>query len=281
MQRKYLVAILSVLLIFVLNFSGLTNLDAEISAMNVAAVRVYASDEKAVPDYHFGENQLESVVTGKPIMINALIENQNHSTEHFDLVTEILDSNGVVILLDIRPGVAVPLGDELGIDSSNRPITINETGNYIAKVFTWRNDNGIPEPLAIGSELGFKVTIANCEGKADCITGIVTKVVDGDTLDIDNTRIRLAIVNTPEIGEPGYKEAKQFTAGLCPVGSQAVADEDDGQPEGSYNRVIAKVTCGDKVLNEELLNANLAEVLIKFCGVSEFRDENWAKENGC
>ncbi len=121
-----------------------------------------------------------------------------------------------------------------------------------------------------------------CKGSADCITGTVTRVVDGDTLDIDNTRIRLTLVNTPEVNQAGYEEAKQFTSKLCPVGSRAVADEDDGQTGGSYGRVIAKVTCdGGKVLNEELLKAHMAEILTDFCGMSEFRNEGWAATYGC
>ena len=47
------------------------------------------------------------------------------------------------------------------------------------------------------------------------ITGVVIHIVDGDTLDLDinngtMTRIRFSLVNTPELGEPGYKEAKDF-----------------------------------------------------------------------
>ena len=121
-----------------------------------------------------------------------------------------------------------------------------------------------------------------CKGTAECITGTVTKVVDGDTLDIENTRIRLSLVNTPEVNQAGYEEAKQFTSELCPVGSKAVADEDDGQTQGSYGRVIAKVTCGgDKLLNEQLLKAHMAKILTNFCDVSEFRTESWARTNGC
>jgi len=43
-----------------------------------------------------------------------------------------------------------------------------------------------------------------CKGSADCFRGIVTEIVDGDTIDVNNVRVRLGMVNTPEIGEPGY-----------------------------------------------------------------------------
>lgn len=35
----------------------------------------------------------------------------------------------------------------------------------------------------------------------NCFSGIVTHIVDGDTLDIGNKRIRLALVDTPERGD--------------------------------------------------------------------------------
>ena len=37
------------------------------------------------------------------------------------------------------------------------------------------------------------------------LEGIVNYVIDGDTLDINDIRIRLALVDTPERGQDGYK----------------------------------------------------------------------------
>src|SRR5438094_8954326 len=92
-----------------------------------------------------------------------------------------------------------------------------------------------------------------CRGSADCFTDTVTYIVDGDTLDVGSTRIRLALVNSPEVGQPGYTEAKQFTTQTCPVGSSAFVDEDDGQTGGSYGRMVALVYCGGVNLNAALL----------------------------
>src|SRR3989449_7985955 len=72
-----------------------------------------------------------------------------------------------------------------------------------------------------------------CKGSAACFTDTVTYIVHGDTLDVGSIRIRLALVNSPEVGEPGYTEAKQFTAQTCSVGTQALVDQDDGQAGGS------------------------------------------------
>ena len=113
--------------------------------------------------------------------------------------------------------------------------------------------------------------------------GKVTKIVDGDTLDIDGTRIRLALVNTPERAETGYAEATKFTRLHCPVGSTAMYDMDDGQRDGSYGRVIAKVWCfGYPVvtpstsLNAMLVNSGHAEIFHIFCNTSEFSSDEWA-----
>jgi len=103
-------------------------------------------------------------------------------------------------------------------------------------------------------------------------------IVDGDTLDVGSTRIRLALVNSPEVGQPGYTEAKQFTAQTCPVGSSALVDEDDGQTGGSYGRMVALVYCGGVNLNAALLSSGNAVLVTYYCSVSEFADEPWT---GC
>lgn len=127
------------------------------------------------------------------------------------------------------------------------------------------------------------VPSSECQGQADCLSGIVTEIVDGDTLDVNNVRIRLTLVNTPERGESGYQEAKVFIESMCPVGSKALVDEDDGQKEGSFDRVIGLVYCGNEklLLNEHLLNEGHAQVSGDFCSVSEFSEEGWVKEFGC
>lgn len=137
-----------------------------------------------------------------------------------------------------------------------------------------------------------------CLGSAACFTATVTKIVDGDTLDvIDNgnttTRIRLTLTNTPERGQDGWAEATAFTDMMCSVGSTVLVDEDDGQIEGSYGRMIAKVTCTGGltldaqdgkpafVINLELLRAGHAVISTNFCDESEFASEGWAQQYGC
>ncbi|MCK4445329.1 MAG: thermonuclease family protein, partial [Thermoplasmata archaeon] len=121
----------------------------------------------------------------------------------------------------------------------------------------------------------------SCVGSADCFTGTVTKIVDGDTLYVDNIKIRLALVDTPEHYEWGYEEAALFARNLCPPGSEATVDQDDWQLYDSYGRMLAVVYCGGKNLNEELLESGHAEILIQYCDESEFQSQKWAKDHGC
>jgi len=117
-----------------------------------------------------------------------------------------------------------------------------------------------------------------CKGTAACFTDSVTYIVDGDTLDVGSTRVRLTLVNSPEVGQPGYTEAKQFTAQTCAVGTQALVDEDDGQTGGSYGRMVALVYCGGVNLNAALLSSGNAVLVTYYCSVSEFASEPWT---GC
>lgn len=82
--------------------------------------------------------------------------------------------------------------------------------------------------------------------------------------------MRLSLVNTPERGDVGYSEATAFTSAACPVGSTTLADEDDRQTSGSYGRMVAKIYCSGKMLNEELLRAGQAEIYLQYCNKSEF-----------
>lgn len=104
---------------------------------------------------------------------------------------------------------------------------------------------------------------------------------DGDTLNVDGQSIRLALTSTPEQGQEGYAESSDFTARSCPIGSEALVDEDDGQTEGSYGRLIGVVYCGDTNLNEAILEEGHGTISTYFCDESEFSDEPWAQKNGC
>jgi micrococcal nuclease len=120
-----------------------------------------------------------------------------------------------------------------------------------------------------------------CTGNARCISGFVTRIIDGDTIVVGDKSIRFALVNTPEWGDYDYSRASAYIETICPVGSKVLIDEDDGQTEGSYGRIIAKIYCNELILNEQILEVGHAMILTEFCGKSEFAGDSWAQKHGC
>jgi endonuclease YncB( thermonuclease family) len=110
------------------------------------------------------------------------------------------------------------------------------------------------------------------------ISGPINYVVDGDTLDVNQIRIRLSLVNTPEVGEPGFDTAKNFVEKLC-LDKNGEVDIDDGQRQGSFGREIGVVYCDGVNLNSELMSKGYAVISTEFCDVSEFSVEPWAKSS--
>jgi len=105
-----------------------------------------------------------------------------------------------------------------------------------------------------------------CSGTARCITGIVTSVIDGDTIKVDGQSIRFALASAPEMDEFNGPESKEFIREICPVGSTVLVDEDDGQTEGSYGRMVGVIYCNGVNLNEELVDSGLGYLSTIFCG---------------
>ncbi len=122
---------------------------------------------------------------------------------------------------------------------------------------------------------------SNCLGSARCFSGSVNKVTDGDTITVDGKQIRFAMASAPELNEFGGKQAREFIASLCPVGSTALVDEDDGQTEGSHGRIIGVIYCNGYNLNEELVDSTHGYLLSGFCDRSEFARQQWAQRHGC
>jgi len=119
-------------------------------------------------------------------------------------------------------------------------------------------------------------------GKFKCTTDKVKRIIDGDTIQLKNYLIiRLSLSDAYEKNKPGGPEATAFTTKLCPVGSYITVDQDDKQPFDIYKRIVGKVYCGDKVLNSELLYNDHANILAKYCKISEFAKEDWAQKYGC
>ncbi len=139
----------------------------------------------------------------------------------------------------------------------------------------------IAEKIGQSSVSNIPEPIEGCSGTARCITGTVTKVTDGDTINVDNHAIRFALASAPELDELNGPEARSFIDRICPVGSAATVDEDDGQTEGSHGRVLGVIYCNGMNLNSELLDSGLGYLSSGFCGSSEFASDSWAIKHGC
>jgi micrococcal nuclease len=118
----------------------------------------------------------------------------------------------------------------------------------------------------------------------DNLDGIVTSIIDGDTLGIitdegDAVTIRLALVDAPETNELGYKEAKDFISKRC-LRQPATIDPDNNQ-DLSYGRLVALVYCDGLNINEAVIASGFADIYRSFCAISEFGKSAWAQNYGC
>ncbi|NND87292.1 MAG: thermonuclease family protein [Nitrosopumilus sp.] len=119
-----------------------------------------------------------------------------------------------------------------------------------------------------------------CSGDALCFSGIVTEVIDGDTIKVDGQSIRFALVDAPPIKYDGGK-SRSFVEQVCPVGSTAIVDQDDDQLEDKYGRMLGVIYCDDLNVNQELLDSGLGDLYSAFCDQSEFSTHSWAVKHGC
>ncbi|MGC9517916.1 MAG: thermonuclease family protein [Methanomicrobiales archaeon] len=113
----------------------------------------------------------------------------------------------------------------------------------------------------------------NISSKEYDASGYCPYVVDGDTIDVDGVgRIRLVGVNTPERGEPGYLEAKEYVESMC-QGKTVQLDIDDAKNYDKYGRTLAVVYVNNVNLNAELLKKGYAEIM--YIPPSEFNPYTW------
>lgn len=109
---------------------------------------------------------------------------------------------------------------------------------------------------------------------SDTIYGKVTRVVDGDTVRLANGEtIRYVGIDTPEAGEPFYKEAGDRNRALV-LNKRVKAVICRSQPRDRYSRLLAWVWVDGTLVNKALLKEGFASVLvIPPCGLvteSEF-----------
>jgi len=103
----------------------------------------------------------------------------------------------------------------------------------------------------------------SCYGQNEQI-GVVTRVIDGDTIDIDIDgkvyRVRYIGMNTPERDEPCFDEATQANVDL--VAGHEVRLEKDFSETDRYGRLLRYVYVGDVFVNKALVADGYAEAVL-------------------
>lgn len=96
--------------------------------------------------------------------------------------------------------------------------------------------------------------------------GPVVDVVDGDTFDLaDGTRVRLAVVDTPEVHgqrDPCGPEASDFTGSFLAGATVAIYRPDDAPATGGFDRLLGEVVrvSDGASLNVALVAAGLGRI---------------------
>lgn len=108
-----------------------------------------------------------------------------------------------------------------------------------------------PEPTPIRPTPG---------GSADCI---VVRVVDGDTLVCEGgVRVRLILIDTPELAQPPYGDsARALAVSLTPVGSRVRLEFDVGLFD-RYRRLLAYVYADSMFVNREIVRRGMGVVSV-------------------
>lgn len=97
--------------------------------------------------------------------------------------------------------------------------------------------------------------------------GTVVKVLDGDSMKIKRKQngrvyeIRLYGIDTPEYKQPYSNKARQFTKRLS-LGKVVFVRKKDID---RYDRIVALVTSGEKLVNRELVWNGLAWFYARYC----------------
>lgn len=94
--------------------------------------------------------------------------------------------------------------------------------------------------------------------------GIVTHVIDGDTIKVNVDgrieTIRYIGINSPEVGECGYSQATETNRSL--VDGKRVRMESDKQDVDKYGRKLRYVWVGKKFINRELYQQGAARIMV-------------------
>jgi len=106
----------------------------------------------------------------------------------------------------------------------------------------------------------------------------VERVIDGDTIVTEIGNVRLLGINTPERGEKGFEEAKEFLEGL--ILKENVTLEFVGEREDKYGRILAYVFFKGENINLKLVKEGFGNYYF-YGGRDVYSDELEEAWNEC
>ena len=182
-----------------------------------------------------------------------------------------------------------PNGEYGGGNDSDSPSTTPDSVEN-----TERNSNNYRYTLSRLLDSVYSGSEVECLGSARCIEGVATRIVEGDTVYVEESnssttyKVDLALIETPSRSEEEemFAESTAFTRDLC-LGSTVLVDEDDmlsttsSTSSSSDPDIVGVVYCSSTNLNSELLDNGYAEIKTEQCATSEFANEPWVKDHGC
>jgi len=188
----------------------------------------------------------------------------------------------LILILGPAIGNAQSLGE---VARQQRAERAKEKAQSDKPTHVYTNDD-VQSGTASKTQLNLPEDNSRCTGAAEYFTGVVSRVIDGDTLEVNNNRdirirIRLVLVAAPERNTVKGPATTNYLRQLCPVGSKALVDQDDCQLEDDYGRMLAMVWCRDRRVNEEIIRSGHARIYHRFCRQSEFGRQPWAVALGC
>ncbi|MYE27819.1 MAG: hypothetical protein F4X87_11535 [Chloroflexi bacterium] len=134
------------------------------------------------------------------------------------------------------------------------------------------NNDGVPcESICTASAFAAvsiipptRAPVAEPAPDSDGELALVTRVIDGDTIDVrldgKTERIRYLQINTPERSAPCYRESTEMNADL--VAGQTVRLVPDKELIDPYNRLLRYVYVGEVLVNRVLVEGGWAEVVL-------------------